>query len=315
MGEWLPEPVPTEAFASATTDPGEAVVHAETLSMAMLLVLETLSPLERAVFILREAFGYSHAEVADSIGRSEVAVRQLAARARRHVDARRPRFETDPAIQRDVAERFMAASREGDIDALMRLLAPEVEFVADGGGLARAPLHPVDGADRVTRFLLATGARMGADQRMAVVDLNGGPGIVSWEGETMIAAATLVVVDGRVQRILLVANPEKLGALRPRSAMSRDGGVAASLVRNHPSRPGGPHGHPSASRRHPRVRRPADRQPDDVQTRRHGRRDTGQPRGGRPSRVLPAPGRHRARRSGSAGTARSRSPRAPSVGR
>jgi RNA polymerase sigma-70 factor, ECF subfamily len=191
------------------------VVHAETLSMAMLVVLETLSPLERAVFILREVFGYGHAEIADTVGRSEVAVRQLAARARRHVDARRPRFETDPSTLRDVAERFMVASREGDVDALMRLLAPEVEFVADGGGLARAPLRPVHGAERVTRFLLAAGGRMTADQRMGILDLNGSPAIVSWAGDAMIAAATLEVENGCVRRILLVANPEKLGALRP----------------------------------------------------------------------------------------------------
>jgi RNA polymerase sigma-70 factor (ECF subfamily) len=215
VGEWLPEPIPTEAVMSASTDPGEAVVQAETLSMAMLVVLEALSPLERAVFILREAFGYGHAEIADTVGRSEVAVRQLAARARRHVDARRPRFETDPSVLRDVADRFMAASREGDLDALMRLLAPEVEFVADGGGLVRAPLRPVRGADRVIRFLLAAAGRMTADQRMDIADLNGGPAIVSWAGDAMIAAATLEVESGRVRRILLVANPEKLGALRP----------------------------------------------------------------------------------------------------
>jgi RNA polymerase sigma-70 factor, ECF subfamily len=215
VGEWLPDPIPTEAVTSSTTDPGDAVVHAEMLSMAMLVVLETLSPLERAVFILREAFGYSHAEIAETIGRSEGAVRQLAVRASRHVDARRPRFETDPTVLRDVANRFMVASRQGDVAALMRLLAPEVEFVADGGGLVPAPLHPVHGADRVTRFLSASAGRMTTDQRMAVVDLNGGPAIISWAGATMIAAATLEIADGRVQRILLVANPEKLGALRP----------------------------------------------------------------------------------------------------
>jgi RNA polymerase sigma-70 factor (ECF subfamily) len=214
MGEWLPEPIPTEAVTS-TTDPGGAVVHAEMLSMAMLVVLETLSPLERAVFILREAFGYSHAEIAETIGRSEGAVRQLWVRASRHVDARRPRFETDPTVLRDVAHRFMVASREGDVEALMGLLAPEVEFVADGGGLVRAPLHPVHGADRVTRFLVASAGRMTTDQRMAVVDLNGGPAIISWAGATMIAAATLEIADGRVQRILLVANPQKLSAIQP----------------------------------------------------------------------------------------------------
>jgi RNA polymerase sigma-70 factor (ECF subfamily) len=131
------------------------------------------------------------------------------------VDARRPRFETDLAIRRDVAQRFMSASHRGDLEALMELLAPDVEFVADGGGLVRAPLLPVRGADKVTRFLLAAGGRMTPDQRMAVVDLNGGPAIISWAGDTMIAAATVDIVDGRIQRILLVGNPEKLRALRP----------------------------------------------------------------------------------------------------
>lgn len=215
VGEWLPEPIPTETITSPATDPEAAVVHAESLSMAMLVVLETLSPLERAVYLLREAFGYSHVEIATIIGRSESAVRQLWVRASRHVDARRRRFETDPSALRDVAHRFMVASREGDVEALLRLLAPEVELVADGGGLVRAPLHPVHGADRVTRFLLASAGRMTTDQRVALLDLNGDPAIVTWTGATMIAAATLEIAHGRVQRILLVANPEKLRAVRP----------------------------------------------------------------------------------------------------
>jgi RNA polymerase sigma-70 factor (ECF subfamily) len=215
VGEWLPSPISTDAITPAAMDPAHAVMFAESVSMAMLVVLETLTPLERAVFVLHEAFGYTHAEIADSLGRSEVAVRQQAARARRHVDARRPRFETDPAVLRDVAVRFLKASRDGDAEALMGLLAPEVEFVADGGGLVRAPLLPVHGADRVIRFLLAAGSRMTPDQRTEMADLNGGPGIVSRQGETMIAAATLDIVDRRVVRILLVANPEKLAALRP----------------------------------------------------------------------------------------------------
>jgi RNA polymerase sigma-70 factor (ECF subfamily) len=183
--------------------------------MAMLLVLERLSPLERAVFILREAFGYSHAEIAETIGRSDAAVRQLAVRAVRHVDAGRRRFETDPGVLHDVTHRFMVASQEGDVEALLRLLAPEVELIADGGGLVRAPLRPVRGADHVTRFLLASAGRMTADQRVATVDLNGGPAVITWSGSTMIAAATLEIADGRVQRILLVASPDKLHGLQP----------------------------------------------------------------------------------------------------
>lgn len=219
VGEWLPEPIPSAivgATGDAAGDPADSVVLAETVSMAMLVVLETLSPLERAVFVLREAFGFGHAEIAAATGRSEEAVRQLARRARQHVEARRPRFETDPAIRRDVTERFLDASRRGDVGALMELLAPDVEFVADGGGLVRAPLLPVRGADRVTRFLLAAGGRMTPDERMALADLNGGPAIVAWTGSTATAAATVDVgPDGRIVRILLVGNPEKLARLRP----------------------------------------------------------------------------------------------------
>lgn len=211
VGEWLPEPIPTAGVIG--DNPADAVVLAETLSMAMLVVLEALSPLERAVFILREAFGYSHAEIAESVGRSEVAVRQLARRAREHVDARRPRFDADVALRRDVAERFMVASRRGDLAALMQLLAPDVEFIADGGGVVRAPLLPVRGADRVTRFLLAAGGRVTPDQRMAIVELNAEPAIVSWIGSQIVAVVSLEIVDARIQRILLVGSPEKLRRL------------------------------------------------------------------------------------------------------
>jgi RNA polymerase sigma-70 factor (ECF subfamily) len=213
VGTWLPEPIPSAAL-STEVDPGDQVILAETLSTAMLVVLETLSPVERAVFILREVFGYSHAEVAEAIGRSEPAVRQLAHRARGHIAERRPRFEADPAIRRDITQRFMAASRQGDLDALMALLAPDVEFVADGGGQVRAPLLPVRGAVKVTRFMLAAGARMTPDQTMTIVDLNGGPWVVAWTGATPTAAATIDVEDGRIVRVWLVGAPDKLRAIR-----------------------------------------------------------------------------------------------------
>ena len=149
VGPWLPEPILTGR------DVAEDVALAESVSMAMLVVLETLSPLERAVFVLREAFGMSYAEIADVLGRKEEVVRQLGRRARDHVQERKSRFEADQSAQRRVTERFLEATSSGDLDALMRVLAPEVTLVADGGGRALAPRRPVRGAEKAARFLLA----------------------------------------------------------------------------------------------------------------------------------------------------------------
>jgi RNA polymerase sigma-70 factor (ECF subfamily) len=183
--------------------------------MALLVVLETLSPLERAVFVLREAFGFTHAEIADALGRSEVAVRQLASRARDHVRERRPRFEPDADARREVTERFLAASGRGDLDGLLGVLAPDVELVADSGGLVRAPLLPVQGADKVVRFLAAVAARTEPGQRTEITTLNGGPAIVAWVGDVAIAAVVLDVADGLVTRIFLIGNPDKLARVGP----------------------------------------------------------------------------------------------------
>jgi RNA polymerase sigma-70 factor (ECF subfamily) len=206
-GEWLPQPIPTGG------DLADNAALADTVSMAILIVLETLSPLERAVFVLREAFGHSHAEIAEMLDRSEPAVRQLARRARDHVRERRPRFDTDRAARRAATERFLAASVEGDLAGLMRVLAPGVELVADSGGLVRAPLLPVIGADKVARFLVAAAGRPVPDHRTEIAELNGGPAIVVRSGKAAVAAIVLDVADGLVARIHLVGNPEKLRAL------------------------------------------------------------------------------------------------------
>src|SRR5918911_5051100 len=152
VGPWLPEPVLTGH------DVAEDVALAESVSMAMLIVLETLTPLERAVFVLREAFGMPHAEIAEILGRKEEAVRQLARRARGHVRERSTRFETDQATHQQVTERFLEATTGRNLDALMAVLAPGVTLVADGGGRARAPRRPIRGADKVARFLVAISA-------------------------------------------------------------------------------------------------------------------------------------------------------------
>src|SRR4051812_49713618 len=152
VGPWLPEPYVTD-FGDTVADTAEQAVLADSVSLAVLVVMESLSPLERAVFVLREAFGYPYAEIATTLDRSESAVRQLAARARRHVDERRPRYDVDPAVRRDLTERFLAAAAGGDLEGLMSLLAPDVRLVGDSGGLSKAPLRVIESADKVGRFV------------------------------------------------------------------------------------------------------------------------------------------------------------------
>lgn len=218
VGPWLPEPLSTEP------DAGESVELAESVSMAMLVVLETLSPLERVVFVLREAFDFSVAEIARILGRSEPSIRQLSHRARQHVRAGRPRFRDDRAVRTRVTERFMAACLGSDIDALLDLLAPEVTLWSDANGLRGLPRNPVRGAEKVSR-LLANGIKKftmpsaalalgeaGKPLGGSVVDVNGGPAaLITVAGERI----GLIVVDvdstsSRVTRVWLIANQDKL---------------------------------------------------------------------------------------------------------
>ena len=213
VGPWLPEPL--VAPLGSGTDPAEAAELGEAVSLALLVVLETLSPLERAVFVLREAFGLPVAEVAQVLDRSEAAVRQLSHRAREHVRARQPRFDADRAVARGVTERFLAACTGGDVGALMAVLSPEVTLISDGGGRARAALRPVVGADKVARFLVGISAS-GADLpglRVLLADLNGEPAIVAWTDDGPFLAAQLVLVGGRVEQVLMVRNPDKLATV------------------------------------------------------------------------------------------------------
>ncbi|TYP89770.1 RNA polymerase sigma factor SigJ [Blastococcus xanthinilyticus] len=220
VGPWLPEPLLTGTDPVATApppaDPVAAAEVGEQVSLAVLVVLETLSPAERAVFVLREVFGLPLAEVATTLGRTEPAVRQMAHRAREHVQARRPRFDTDRRAQREVTDRFFAACAGGDVAELLAVLAPDVVLVSDGGGKARAALRPIAGADKVARFVVAVAAQglELADLRIEVAEVNGGPGIVAWTGGEPLLAMSLVVVDGRIEQVLLVRNPEKLAGLR-----------------------------------------------------------------------------------------------------
>jgi RNA polymerase sigma-70 factor (ECF subfamily) len=185
--------------------------------MAALLLLERLSPLERAVFVLREVFGFSFGEVAPAVGRSEAACRQLAVRARRHMDAGRPRFEADRREREELAERFFDAFREGDVDRLRELLAADVHMVGDGGGKAPQWARGIIGAENVARVLAAI---VPPSVRIGVVvephEVNGQPGAIFRDRDGKVLNTwTLDILDGRIQTIRSVINPDKLGHLGP----------------------------------------------------------------------------------------------------
>ncbi|GAA2602885.1 RNA polymerase sigma-70 factor [Actinomadura fulvescens] len=213
VGPWLPEPMLT------SPDVAEDVELAESVSMAMLVVLETLSPLERAAFVLKEVFGFPFAEIAEALGRSEASVRQLSTRARKHVEARRPRFEADPRERLKATERFLEATMGGDINRLMEILAPDVALWTDGGGKVRAALRTIHGADKVARWLAAVSRQSYAgvevrDMRMRTVRLNGEPALIIDGPAGPITTLSVDIDDhGRVGAIHLVANPDKLKAI------------------------------------------------------------------------------------------------------
>ncbi|MGP4047358.1 RNA polymerase sigma-70 factor [Streptomyces sp. 2A115] len=212
VGPWLPEPYVTD-FAGTVPDAAERAVLADSVSLAVLVVLESLSPLERAVFVLREAFGYPYADIAVTLDRSESAVRQLAGRARRHVDEKRPRYEVDPAQQRDLTERFLAASAEGDLEGLMALLAPDVRLVGDSGGRAQAPLRVIESADKVGRFIHGAARKGAGDVSFRFLEANGGVALLVLSEGKPDSVFQLDVADGRIQCIYVVRNPDKLLSL------------------------------------------------------------------------------------------------------
>ncbi|MGW1902678.1 RNA polymerase sigma-70 factor [Streptomyces hirsutus] len=212
VGPWLPEPYLTE-FGDTTPDTAEQVVLTDSVSLAVLVVMESLSPLERAVFVLREAFGYPYSDIAAMLDRGEPAVRQLAARARRHVEERRPRYDVDPAQRRDLTERFLAAAAGGDLEGLMKLLAPDVRLVGDSGGKSRAPLRVLESADKVGRFLVGVTRKGFPDASVRLLELNGGPAALVLIGGRPDTVFQLDVVDGRVQAVYVIRNPDKLRSL------------------------------------------------------------------------------------------------------
>ncbi len=203
VGPWLPEPVVT---------PIDPVERAEAVSLAMLVVLETLTPRERAVFVLHEVFGYAHPEIAEIVDRTPVAVRQLAHRAKEHVQARRPRYTADPKVRLAVTQRFIDAVVGGDLNALMEVLAPDVTLWADGGGKARAAgLRPVLGRDKIAPLIVGDGRRrpvpsLGIRYRA----VNGDPSALLLSGDTPFAVIVLEVEGDQVTGIFAITNPDKL---------------------------------------------------------------------------------------------------------
>jgi RNA polymerase sigma-70 factor (TIGR02957 family) len=213
VGEWLPEPLLT------SPDVADDVELAESVSIAMLTVLETLAPTERAVFVLREVFELPYEEIAEATGKSAVAVRQVARRAREHVAARRPRVRVSRSEQQAVLDRFLAALRTGRLQELMELMAPDVVMIADGGGIAEAIRAPLLGAEPVAK-LLAHGSRALAASELTTVWLNGAPaGRLEIDGAP--SFVSVVVEDGRVARIYVLRNPQKLTRLDSPSALAR----------------------------------------------------------------------------------------------
>ncbi|MFI6488995.1 RNA polymerase sigma-70 factor [Streptomyces sp. NPDC050564] len=212
VGPWLPEPYLTD-FGDTVADTAERAVLADSVSLAVLVVLESLSPLERAVFVLREAFGYPYADIAAVLDRGEPAVRQLAGRARKHVDERRPRYEVDPAERRDLTERFLAAAAEGDLEGLMSILAPDARLVGDSGGLSQAPRRVLDSADKVGRFLIGAAKKGVPGPSFRFLEINGGFAVLVLSAGKPDSIFQLDVADGRIQCVYIMRNPEKLVSL------------------------------------------------------------------------------------------------------
>ncbi|HPY23342.1 MAG TPA: RNA polymerase sigma-70 factor [Mycobacterium sp.] len=217
VGPWLPEPLLLDG-RDALAD----VVLAESVSMAMLVVLETLTPDERAVFVLREVFGFDHAEIATAVGKSTAAVRQIAHRAREHVHSRRRRFDpVDPDRSAQITTEFLTAAASGDVAALMAVLAPDVAFTSDSNGEVGAARRPVVGAEKVARFILGLMQRMGPEHRIELAVYNGAPALVVHEGDRPDSVITVDFADGRITNFYAVRNPEKLTAVTIARAIGR----------------------------------------------------------------------------------------------
>jgi RNA polymerase sigma-70 factor (ECF subfamily) len=219
IGPWLPEPLLLD-----DRDASADVVLAESVSMAMLILLETLSPDERAVFVLREVFGFDYDEIAGAVGKSVAAVRQVAHRAREHVQARRKRFEpVDAAMTAQITEQFMTAAATGDMEGLMSMLAPDATLTADSGGKATAVRRPVVGAEKVAAAFIRffrLGQRL-PDVRMQTVNCNNAPAVVIYSGDQLEAVFLVEIIDGKITNFYAMRNPDKLAAIAVPRTISR----------------------------------------------------------------------------------------------
>ena len=215
IGPWLPEPLLT------TADVAEDVELADSVSMAMLLVLETLTPTERAVFVLREVFDFGYGEIAKAVGKSPAAIRQIAHRARAHVAARRPREVVSPAETKDAFEAFQRAVETGNLQSLLDILAPDVVLVGDGGGVKQAIPRPIVGAEKVARVLTAGFRRFAAEGSLRPAQVNGYPALILWLDGAIDTVVAVRIGDGLVTGLYGVRNPEKLSHLERQTALRR----------------------------------------------------------------------------------------------
>jgi RNA polymerase sigma-70 factor, ECF subfamily len=217
VGPWLPEPLLLD-----DQDPSADVVLAESVSMAMLVLLETLSPDERAVFVLREVFGFDYGEIVEAVGKPAPTVRQIAHRAREHVRARRKRFDVvDPQRNAEITAQFLATAASGDVDALIAMLAPDAKWTADSGGVVSAARRPVIGAERVARAIAGLMRRAGAALHVEMVTCNSAPAVLLYLGQNLEGVITLEIADDKITNFYVMRNPEKLTTLAVAREISR----------------------------------------------------------------------------------------------
>jgi RNA polymerase sigma-70 factor (ECF subfamily) len=216
VGPWLPEPMETNP------DPSDVADLADSLSWAMLVVLETLSPAERATFVLHDVFGLSFPEIGKAVGRTPAACRKLASRAREHIEQRKPRFDVDPRAHREVVTAFGEALGSGDLDALLRLLDPEAVLTADGGGIVSAVPRPLHGGEAIAQFFAEIALKYPNRPVAKATVVNGSPALIHVEGGRVVSVMALGIVDGRITSIDAVRNPNKLHGMRPLGARDDD---------------------------------------------------------------------------------------------
>ena len=214
VGPWLPEPLLSNRVEGITIDPAELD---ESLSMAFLVLLESLNPVERAVFLLREVFDYDYEEISRIVGKSEANCRQIAHRARQSVAARRPRFEHSPEQEERLTERFVEACMSGDMEGLISLLSEDITLWSDGGGKVAAAPYPIHGPERVARFLLGVLRTVPPGFSARPVRVNGGPGVVGYVDGHPTGVVAIDVADERLRSVHIVVNPDKLQAIPPSS--------------------------------------------------------------------------------------------------